>query len=221
MRFRDVTRAPPPSGRGAGPQARLAGRARGRGRGRAQGGAWIQLQASAAIAACAVPRSHPLPALPGRVEPGGVGSLAPRGTAASAAGPPAQRNVRRRDSPVSPRPRPWPWAAAGPGRVRSWCRHDTIAGQEGQVGRQGRPAKSPGTEAGIEGPPTAPPPAFGSSRRALTETATVSGEAAWAPPLQGFTRLPRGGVTGLTFFFFFLRKRKIPFNSCFPHPSRE
>ena len=108
------------------------------------------------------------------MEPGGVGRVARRGTAASGAGPPAQRNVRRRDSPVSPRPRPWPWAAAGPGRVRSWCRHDTIAGQEGQVGRHGRPAESPGAEAGIEGPPTAPPPAFGSSRRALTETATVS-----------------------------------------------
>lgn len=83
--------------------------------------------------AYAVPSARPLPALPGRVGPAGFRSLARRGTAASGAGPPEQRDVRRRDSSVSPRPRPWRWVAAGPGRARSWCRHDAIAGQEGQM----------------------------------------------------------------------------------------
>lgn len=106
---------------------------------------WSKLRASAAIVFCAVGSPRGLHALPGRVELGGVDSLAPRGTAAAGAGLPAQRNVRRRLSSVSPRPRPWRGAAAGPGLIRSWCRHDTIAGQEGQVGKQGRePEPGPG-----------------------------------------------------------------------------
>lgn len=187
-RRRAVRCSTPPSHPGDAPRAasrraamtypqRRRRRAGGRGRRAgwpAGGGAGVQLLASAAIASCAVPSTRPLPALPGRVGPGGVRNLTPRDTAASGAGFPAQRNVRHRDSSVSSRPRPWRWAAAGPGRGRSWCRHDTIAGQEGQVGRQGRAPKSPGAQIGTQCPRTAPPPAVGVGRSSLAEMVLVS-----------------------------------------------
>lgn len=184
-RRRDVTLTPPSSGRGTAGGERGANRRAGwpaGGGARAEAGARVHLRASAAIAACEVSFPCQLPALSAWVRLGGVGSLAPRGTAASEAGPPEQRDGRRRDGSVSPRPRPWRWEAAGPGRVRSWCRHDAIAGQEGQVGRKA--PKAPRVQTGTECPWTVSPPALGGSRSALTNLVTVY-RSEWGGDWQG------------------------------------
>lgn len=99
------------------------------------------------------------PALPAS----GIGGLALRGTAASRARPlarPLCRSPRRLSESGASAVAPGGCGGAGP--VRSWCCHDAIAGQEGQVGRKTRAPSAPGAECSRAAPP---PPQWRPRRR--------------------------------------------------------
>lgn len=138
-RRRDVTPAPPPSSAERGGGITGAGWPPGGGAG---AGARVQLRAFAAIATCAVPSSRPLPALPGRVGPGGLSILARRGTAASGAGPPSAAQCQ---APPQLCESEAAAGALGGGRARPGPlmvpprRHRGA----GRPGRQGKAPKSP------------------------------------------------------------------------------